>query len=128
MIIGVDEVGKFDERYNIEFQDIDLCLKVIEKGYKVIYNPASVLYHICAATRGNPTADVAKSDRSYFTVKWEDVLKNDDPFAIGQFLDKKKHHFMEFYKRFFVDYHKDINQDRIKKVILPQIEKKAEVK
>lgn len=38
-------VGKFDEKYQMGVEDIDLCLKVRDKGYKILYNPDSVIIH-----------------------------------------------------------------------------------
>ena len=46
------DCGGFDELYKNGVEDIDLCLKVRSKGYKVIYNPKSTLYHYEARTDG----------------------------------------------------------------------------
>ncbi|MFH1446022.1 MAG: glycosyltransferase family 2 protein, partial [Chloroflexota bacterium] len=46
-----DAVGGFDEAYQLTFSDISLCLKVIEKGYQVIYNPFACLIHHEGGTR-----------------------------------------------------------------------------
>lgn len=45
------EVGGFDEAIKVAFNDIDLCLRVREKGYTVIYTPYAALYHLESATR-----------------------------------------------------------------------------
>jgi len=39
------EVGGFDEGYWNGFEDIDLCFKVHEAGYRIVYQPASVVIH-----------------------------------------------------------------------------------
>ena len=40
------EVGGFAENtFAVAFNDIDLCLKIREKGYRVIYTPHALLYH-----------------------------------------------------------------------------------
>jgi len=39
------QVGGFDEGYWNGFEDIDLCFKVHEAGYRVVYQPASVVIH-----------------------------------------------------------------------------------
>lgn len=46
-----EEVGGLDDGYFYNYEDIDLCFKIIEKGYKVIYNPKAKLYHYYQATR-----------------------------------------------------------------------------
>jgi len=42
-----DEVGGFDERYFLFMEDFDLCKKVWQKGYKVVYFPEveAIHYH-----------------------------------------------------------------------------------
>ncbi len=46
-----EEVGGLDDEYIYNYEDIDLCFKIIEKGYKVIYTPKAKLYHYYQATR-----------------------------------------------------------------------------
>jgi len=46
------EINSFDEGYINCFEDIDLCLKAVEKGYKIIYNPEVVIYHFESKTPG----------------------------------------------------------------------------
>lgn len=47
------EVGGFDEvNFPIGFSDSDLCLKLIQSGYKIIYTPFAELYHHESMTRG----------------------------------------------------------------------------
>lgn len=40
-----DDVGGFDEGYWNGYEDVDLCFKLGEKGWKLAYQPASVLIH-----------------------------------------------------------------------------------
>lgn len=47
-----EEVGGFDERYRLAFNDIDLCLKIRETGRSVLLEPRAVLYHYESRTRG----------------------------------------------------------------------------
>ena len=35
----------FDERFFLYFEDVDLCLRMRQQGWKVIYNPAAILIH-----------------------------------------------------------------------------------
>ncbi|RYD03774.1 hypothetical protein N752_18680 [Desulforamulus aquiferis] len=46
------DVGCFDEAYVNGYEDVDLCLKVRQKGYRVIYCPHSVLYHYESVSEG----------------------------------------------------------------------------
>ncbi|HDG98671.1 MAG TPA: glycosyltransferase [Desulfobacterales bacterium] len=47
-----DELGGFDEAYKNGMEDVDLCLRVREKGFKVIYCPKCVLYHYEGVSKG----------------------------------------------------------------------------
>jgi len=47
-------VEGFDETLKLNFQDLDFCLKVFERGYKIIYTPYAQLIHHEHATRGKP--------------------------------------------------------------------------
>ncbi len=50
-----EEVGGFDEELPNDYDDIDYCLKLREKGLLVVYEPASVLYHHESVSRPNHT-------------------------------------------------------------------------
>ena len=39
------DVGKFDERFFLYFEDTDFCLRVKEIGYSVVYYPKSIITH-----------------------------------------------------------------------------------
>lgn len=58
-----EEVGGFDEGYRNGFEDVDLCLKVRERGGKIVYQPKSVLYHLESQTPGRKTYDEDNSRR-----------------------------------------------------------------
>ncbi|NET26208.1 tetratricopeptide repeat protein [Okeania sp. SIO1I7] len=47
-----EEMGGFDEELAIAFNDVDLCLKMLDKGYRNIYVPHAVLYHHESKSRG----------------------------------------------------------------------------
>jgi O-antigen biosynthesis protein len=59
------EVGGVDEVNLLEaFNDIDLCLRVGDCGYRVIWTPFAELFHLESASRGHYGADPAKHERS----------------------------------------------------------------
>jgi GT2 family glycosyltransferase len=47
-----DSIGGFDERYILVFSDVELCLRVLEQGYRVVYNPEVRLLHHEGKSRG----------------------------------------------------------------------------
>lgn len=77
-------VGGFDEQLAVEYNDVDFCLKLIEKGYYNLFNPDVVLYHYESLTRGHPYATKESykrhlSEVKYFKKKWQSYIDN-DPF------------------------------------------------
>jgi GT2 family glycosyltransferase len=57
-------VGGFDERnFPVAFNDVDLCLRLNERGWQSFYEPRAVLVHHESKTRGS---DRDKSNRQRF--------------------------------------------------------------
>lgn len=80
-----NEVGGFEEHYlSINFNDIDLCLKLREVSYEIIYTPFTELYHYESKSRGhaavNSDSDQVKMEIDYFKQKWRSILEQGDPF------------------------------------------------
>ncbi|HWB82791.1 MAG TPA: glycosyltransferase [Bryobacteraceae bacterium] len=72
------EAGGFDEEdLAVAFQDLDLCLKLLEKGYRNVYTPYARLYHYESATKTevipNPVED------QFIKRKWARYI-TDDPY------------------------------------------------
>ena len=49
---ALKEVGLFDDRYFLYYEDGDLQERIKRAGYKIFYAPASILWHINAASSG----------------------------------------------------------------------------
>ena len=76
-----EKVRGFDEDYWVEFQDVDLCFKVRELGFKVIYTPYSVVYHQEGATRNLVSEKTSLYDSFRLRKKWLDnylILNSDN--------------------------------------------------
>ena len=74
-----ERLGGFDRRYApAYYEDTDLCMGVRSLGYKVVYQPASRLYHSEGATAGMDASTGYKRyqviNRAKFYDKWRDVL------------------------------------------------------
>ena len=51
---ALDEIGPLDEeRFAIAYNDVDLCLRAIEKGFRVIWTPFACCVHNESASRGS---------------------------------------------------------------------------
>lgn len=53
---AIDEVGLLDERFVLHMEEIDLCWRLNRHGWRVVAEPASVVYHMGGATlpQGSP--------------------------------------------------------------------------
>jgi len=72
-----EQVGRFDENLAYSFNDVDLCLRLREKGHCVIYTPYAQLYHHGTASR--PYVQDNNEIR-YFVKLWHDVILKGDPY------------------------------------------------
>lgn len=55
----LDQVGWFDEDYFLDGEDIDLCFRIKEVGWKIVYYPRVAITHVKKASKRSPR----KSDR-----------------------------------------------------------------
>ena len=71
------EIGGFEEKLSVAFNDIDLCLRLRQRGYRVIYTPFARLSHTEYGTRGpcHP-----REDEIYFRSTWARELEKGDPY------------------------------------------------
>jgi GT2 family glycosyltransferase len=72
-----DSVGGYDETYILVFSDVDLCLRVHNLGYRVVYTPHVRLLHHEASThkRRIPTEDMLLANQRFW--QW---IKHGDPY------------------------------------------------
>lgn len=75
-----DAVGGFDERFAIGFNDTDLCLRVGEAGYHVLYDPHVVLSHHESATRSTDGSLKHPDDNKRLHARWARFFTHGDPF------------------------------------------------
>ncbi|MGH6849919.1 MAG: glycosyltransferase family 2 protein [Methylocella sp.] len=72
----------FDVRLPVEYNDIDLCLRLEELGFATLWTPFARVVHFESASRGKATfrrLDTHAAERAYFHQRWADRLR-DDPF------------------------------------------------
>lgn len=72
-----EKIGKFDENLAYSFNDVDLCLRLRENRYSVIYTPHAQLYHHGTASRPY-TED--NNEIRYFVKRWHDLILKGDPY------------------------------------------------
>ncbi len=96
-----EKIGGFDERFApAYYEDVDLAFEVRTHGYKVLYQPLSVVVHFEGVSNGT---DISSGQKSYqavnqakFYEKWKDVLEKEN-FSNGEnvFLAKDRSRFQK---------------------------------
>ncbi len=79
-----DEVGGFTEDLAVAFNDIDYCMKVRTRGYRVVYEPYASFHHYESKSRGLDTDPVKvkrfRGEILFFHKRWKDFLSAGDPY------------------------------------------------
>lgn len=97
------EIGGFDERYvPAYYEDSDLAFEVRKHGYKVMYQPQSVVVHFEGISNGIDLSSGQKAyqikNREVFEQKWEKELteqfKNGEKVFIARDRSKNKKHIL----------------------------------
>jgi glycosyltransferase involved in cell wall biosynthesis len=78
-----NEVGGFAEEFRVTYNDVDLCLRLREKGYENLYTPYVQLLHHESISVGMPE-EIAKRDTSefqkakdLFVARWDKYIRHD---------------------------------------------------
>ena len=75
-----ERVNQFDENFDLYYGDADLCLKIIESGYHVLYTPhAKLLHEGSYSIRKSSDFHFAIENHHHFIEKWP-FLQNGDPY------------------------------------------------
>lgn len=77
------QVGGFDEKFRVTYNDVDLCLKIYDAGYQNLYTPHVRLLHHESISVGLPE-EIAKRDttefkraKSLFLQRWGKYVEHD---------------------------------------------------
>ena len=79
-----DEIGGLDERYQVAFNDVDLCMRIRKAGYLIVWTPYAELYHHESKSRGYE--DTPEKQKRFqgevmrFMSSWDKELKSGDPY------------------------------------------------
>lgn len=74
------DLGGFAEAFAISYNDIDLCLRIRENGYLVVYTPYALLYHHQSASRGAYDAEKDRKYEELLRERWQTVFDKGDPY------------------------------------------------
>ncbi|MFT7619498.1 MAG: GT2 family glycosyltransferase [Planctomycetota bacterium] len=78
-----NEVGGFPEELSVCFNDVDLCLKIKELGYRNLWTPHVELFHdenVSYAARTQEAQARYERESAWLTRKWQTILPTDPAF------------------------------------------------
>lgn len=79
-----EQLHGFEEQLSVAFNDVDLCLRTVQAGYLVVYDPYVVLYHYESKSRGQEDSQEKirrfQGEIEFMRTRWEDLLKKGDPY------------------------------------------------
>jgi len=87
-------IDGFDDQLKIAFNDVDLCLRLMKKGYLNVYTPYAKFYHHESISVGRPdrgTRNVVEFQKEIEMMlkKWGDLLQNDPYYNPNLTLDRE---------------------------------------
>jgi GT2 family glycosyltransferase len=81
-----DLVGGLDEALAVTFNDVDLCLRISDRGYRVVFTPFAELYHHESVSRGLDDTSWKRArflrESGIMQRRWSALLAR-DPFYSG---------------------------------------------
>jgi GT2 family glycosyltransferase len=73
----LEEVDGYDENLAIDYNDIDLCLRIGRTGRRIVYTPYCELFHFEGSSAKRSEAN--PQERALFMARWASVVER-DPF------------------------------------------------
>ena len=64
-----------EENLPVQFNDVDLCLRMRERGYYIVYTPYAELYHHESVSRGHWSGD--RTENLYMRERWGEMMDRD---------------------------------------------------
>lgn len=77
------ELSGFEEQLSVAFNDVDLCLRTVQAGYRIVYNPKVELYHYESKSRGSEDSKEKirrfQGEIEFMRTRWASILISGDP-------------------------------------------------
>lgn len=81
-----ERLNGFDERFRIDYNDIDYCLRLQEVGFRTVYTPFAELYHF---ENSSVERQVANDDETrLFHACWERLIRRDPYYNVNLSRDR----------------------------------------
>jgi GT2 family glycosyltransferase len=71
------QIRGFDPNLPVEYNDVDLCLRIRREGQRIVYAPEAVLYHYESATRKGTRC---RADEERIQQIWGESIREGDPY------------------------------------------------
>ncbi|MFL6527216.1 MAG: glycosyltransferase [Chthoniobacterales bacterium] len=80
-----EQVGGLDEtNLAVAFNDVDLCLRIVEAGYRIVYTPYAELIHYESSSRGFEDTHEKRArflaENEFMHAKWREKIENDPAY------------------------------------------------
>lgn len=79
-----EAVNGLDTSFAVAFNDVDLCMRIRQMGYLIVWTPYAELYHYESKSRGSENTPEKKkrfeSEVQRFRERWKKQLKEGDPY------------------------------------------------
>ena len=79
-----DDIGGFDEKLAVAYNDVDLCLRLLDRGYTNIFTPFCEAYHYESLSRGYEDTPQKQrrlaKEKAILRAKHRRILEEPDPF------------------------------------------------
>jgi len=72
-----EQLGGLDESMPVSYNDVDLCLRIRQRGYLIVFTPYAALYHHECATRGRLHRT---EDETNAISRWGSTIIEGDPY------------------------------------------------
>ena len=85
--------GGFSPELAVALNDVDFCLRLLELGYRNVFEPTALLTHHESMSRGQEDTPEKKKrfedEKKFFVRRWKKFLKAGDPFYNPNLSDRK---------------------------------------
>ncbi|MCW5797482.1 MAG: glycosyltransferase family 2 protein [Nitrospira sp.] len=71
------KIQGFDPALPVEYNDVDLCLRIAREGYRIVYAPDAVLHHYESATRRGTRC---RTDEARAQQLWGELIRQGDRY------------------------------------------------
>lgn len=79
-----DQIEGLDESFEVAFNDVDMCMRIRQAGYLIVWTPFAELYHYESKSRGKDEAPEARArfvgEVERFQTRWAKELLAGDPY------------------------------------------------